>query len=59
MRFAHAPCVHHALASRARVLRIIFEGGSGAAVLRNLGGSDRYYAPLHGGGVKNGQKSVT
>ena len=59
-RFTHAPCMHRARASRARVLCIIFEGGSGAAVLRNLGGgSDRCYAPLLGRGVKNGQKSVT
>ena len=51
-------------APRARLMRaflcIIFEEGSGAAVLRNLGGgSDRCYAPLFGGGVKNGQQSVT
>ena len=58
--FTQAPCVHRACASRVRILCIIFEGGSGAAVLRNLGGgSDRCYAPLLGGGVKNGQKSVT
>ena len=51
-------------ATRGRLTRACFVhhfwGGSGAAVLRNLGGgSDRCYAPLLGGGVKNGQKSVT
>src|SRR5271156_2114691 len=52
MRFAHAPCVHHALASRARVLLIIVEGGWGAAVLRNLGRSDRCYLRYMGEGSK-------
>ena len=30
--------MHRACASRVRILCIIFEGGSGEAVLRNLGG---------------------
>ena len=50
--------MHRMRASRARVLCIIFEGGSGAAVLRNLGGgSDRCYAPLLGGGSKMVKKA--